>query len=164
VRKVFHFDSPRERYSCDAVVISCFDHRFHLAIRKFLKRRGIVSPDSIALAGGAKSLASPSSEHERAFVLEQVTTSQRLHGSRRVILMNHSDCGAYGGLAKFNGDFAFEARQHCLELKQAAAVLRQEIPDLAVECFFVAFDGVLEATAGEVDPDTSSSPQAGTPP
>jgi carbonic anhydrase len=39
------------------------------------------------------------------FVLEQIRKSIRLHGTRRVILMVHSDCGAYGGLAEgFRGD------------------------------------------------------------
>ena len=153
MRKVFHFDSPPERYSCDAAVISCFDQRFGLATRKFLKRKGIVRPDAITIAGGAKSLASPLGEHERTFVLEQIKISQRLHDTRRVILVNHTDCGAYGGLARFKGDFASESQQHCLDLKQAAAILKQSIPDLSVECFFVAFDGVLEAeaeTAGHV--------------
>jgi len=40
MEKVFHFDSPREVYRADACVITCFDARFDLAVRKFLKLRG----------------------------------------------------------------------------------------------------------------------------
>ena len=60
MRKVFHFDSPREKYQCDAVILWCYDNRFELAFRKFLSRIGIVHSDPIKIAGGAKSLASPS--------------------------------------------------------------------------------------------------------
>jgi hypothetical protein len=41
MRKVFHFESPREKYQCGAAVIWCFDNRFDLGFRKFLKRIGI---------------------------------------------------------------------------------------------------------------------------
>jgi hypothetical protein len=42
MRKLFHFDSPPGEYTSEACVVSCFDARFDLAIRKFLKRRGIL--------------------------------------------------------------------------------------------------------------------------
>jgi hypothetical protein len=37
MKKIFHFDAPRERYQCDAAVIWCFDNRFDIGFRKFLK-------------------------------------------------------------------------------------------------------------------------------
>ena len=103
VKKVFHFDAPREKYHCDAAILWCFDNRFELGFRKFLKRIGVVNSDPIKIAGGAKCMASPDHEADREFVLDQIRKSMRLHGTRRVILMVHSDCGAYGGLA---GGFA----------------------------------------------------------
>ena len=68
MRKVLHFDSPREKYHCDASVVSCFDNRFETAGRKLLKRIGVTQPDPIRIAGGAKSLASPEEEFHREFV------------------------------------------------------------------------------------------------
>src|SRR6266571_9519219 len=97
MRKVFHFDSPREKYHCDASVVGCFDNRFETLCRKLLKRCGVFQPDPIKIAGGAKALASPDEEFHRTFVLEQIHKSIRLHGSERAILMLHSDCGAYAG-------------------------------------------------------------------
>jgi carbonic anhydrase len=142
MRKVFHFDSPRERYQCDASVVGCFDNRFEVACRKFLKRIGVVQPDPIKIAGGAKSLASPEEEFHRKFVLDQIHKSIRLHGTSRVILLVHSDCGAYGGLAGgFQGDATAEAIHHRAELKRAAAFLQNEIPDLTIDCFFLNFEG-----------------------
>ena len=99
MQKLFHFDAPREKYQCDAAVVWCFDNRFDAGFRKFLKRIGVYNSDPIKIAGGAKSLASPDHEGDREFVIEQIRKSIRLHGANRVVLMLHSDCGAYGGLA-----------------------------------------------------------------
>ena len=143
MKKVFHFDAPREKYHCDAAIIWCFDNRFELGFRKFLKRIGVVNSDPIKIAGGAKCLASPDRESDREFVLEQIRLSMRLHGTRRVILKLHSDCGAYGGLAEaFGGDARAEAEHHLAELRRAAENLRKAIPEVEVEAYFVDFEGV----------------------
>ena len=142
MEKVFHFDAPRERYHCDAAIVWCFDHRFNLGFTKFLKRLGIVNSDPIKIAGGAKSLSSPARESDREFVLEQIQTSIRLHGTKLVILKMHSDCGAYGGLAAFGGDAGAEALHHEQELRRAAEYLRKEIPGIALQAYFVDFAGV----------------------
>src|SRR6185503_1601696 len=98
------------------------------------------------IAGGAKSLASPSQAADREFVLQQIRTSMRLHGAPRVILMTHSDCGAYGGLqGGFGGDTEAEAEHHRRELNLAAANLRSAIPGIEVQAYFVDFEGVREA-------------------
>jgi hypothetical protein len=146
MKKVFHFDAPREKYYCDAAIIWCFDNRFELGFRKFLKRVGVANSDPIKIAGGAKCLASPDLDSEREFVLGQIRTSMRLHGTRRVILMVHSDCGAYGGLAEgFGGDARAEADHHHAELRRAAENLRTAIPGVEVDAYFVDFEGVWAA-------------------
>jgi hypothetical protein len=150
VKKVFHFDAPREKYHCDAAILWCFDNRFELGFRKFLKRIGVVNSDPIKIAGGAKSMASPEHEGDREFVLGQIRKSMRLHGTQRVILMVHSDCGAYGGLVGgFGGDATAEAVHHERELQLAAANLRTAIPGVEVQGFFVDFEGVWDAGINE---------------
>ena len=142
MRKVLHFDSPREIYHCDASVVGCFDNRFDAVSRKLLKRIGINQPDAIKIAGGAKCLASPEEEFHRAFVLDQIRKSIRLHGTERVILVLHSDCGAYGGLAgRFHGDTEAETAHYRAELARAAAFLNREIPAIKVESFLLNFEG-----------------------
>lgn len=156
MHKVFHFDSPRERYTCDAAIIWCFDNRFELGFRKFLKRSGLDNTDPIKIAGGAKCLASPENNAEREFVLEQVRASMRLHGTRRVILMVHSDCGGYGGLEKFGGDARAEAAHHEEELRRAAAKLLEALPEVEVRAYFVDFEGVWEAELSRANPGAKS--------
>ncbi len=145
MQKLFHFDSPAEPYRAGACVVSCFDARIDLALRKFLRRRGVERADHVKVAGGAKALASPAEEAERAFVLGQIRLSAKLHGTGRVLLVNHSDCGAYQGIAAFGGDAEREAAHHQAEMRKAAEYLRVNAPELAVECFFVDFSGVWQA-------------------
>ena len=141
MNKLFHFDAPRARYVCDAAVIWCFDNRFELGFRKFLQRIGVVYWDAIKIAGGTKCLASPDRESDRAFVLNQIRISMRLHQTQRVILMQHSDCGAYGGLESFASPAA-ERDNHRAELRKAARVVLDEIPGVVVDGYFVDFEGV----------------------
>lgn len=147
MKKVFHFDSQTDLYRADACVVSCFDARFELVTRKFLKKRGIWWADPLKIAGGAKAFASPAEESDRRFALGQVRTSMRLHQTNRVMLMLHSDCGAYGGLQAFDGNEQREAANHETELRSGAAFLKSEIPTIEVECYYLKFSGVwaLEA-------------------
>jgi hypothetical protein len=144
LRKLFHFEAPREKYVCDAAIVWCFDNRFELGFRKFLKRHGVVYADPIKVAGGAKCLASPDNEGERTFVLDQIRKSVKLHGTRRVILMVHSDCGAYGGLEAFGNDSERERIHHRDELRNAAAAVSQAIPGILVDGYYVDFEGIWE--------------------
>jgi carbonic anhydrase len=148
MEKIFHFDSAPEHYTADAAVLCCFDERVRLVTQKFLKRQGILRPDMIVVAGGAKTLASARDDGERDFVLGQLGLSVRLHGTRSVVLMTHSDCGAYGGLAAFGENAAREADFHQQELQRAASLVKTKFPELGVGCFFVGFDGVHEVSAG----------------
>jgi hypothetical protein len=154
MRKVFHFDAPRAKYHCDAAVVWCFDNRFQLGLTKYLKRLGVVNSDPIKVAGGAKCLASPENEHERQFVLEQIRKSIRLHSTKRVVLMLHSDCGAYGGLERgFGGDPVRESTHHASELRLAARQVWDVFPELQIQAFFVDFEGIWEVA---VAPDQSA--------
>jgi hypothetical protein len=114
-------------------------------LHKLTKRIGVVHFDPILVAGGAKCLAGDDLESERQFVLEQVRKSMQLHGTQTVLLMLHSDCGAYGGLAAFGDDTAREAENHRNDLHRAVDFLQGKIPELTIRGFFVDFEGVWEA-------------------
>lgn len=145
LEKIFHFDSPPEAYIADAAVLCCFDQRIRQATSKFLQRRGILRPDMIVIAGGAKTLASPRNDFERDFILEQVRMSIHLHRTTRMFLMSHSDCATYGGLAAFGGDRQREAIHHQHELQRATELVKAKFAELTVSSFFVTFDGIHAA-------------------
>jgi len=144
MEKAFHFqfDSVIGFYRSDAVAVYCFDDRFTLMVQKFLKRLNLERVDTIRVAGGAGALASADGEIEKSFLLDQLRLSRKLHDVGRVILIAHSDCGACGGLARFNHDAAAEADHHRAELSRAAACVRLAIPEVDVECYFADFTGI----------------------
>src|SRR5580704_6656494 len=149
MRKIFHFDSPAAPYTADAAVLTCFDHRINTAVRKFLKKQGIERVDMIVVAGGAKTLASPRNDFEQDFILEQVRMSIRLHQTKRVMVMSHSDCATYGGLPYFNGDRDAEAEHHRVELLRARDLLTASFEHISVEPYFVKFDGIWEVKGAD---------------
>jgi carbonic anhydrase len=142
MNKIFHFDAEAAPYVADAAVLTCFDQRIRVTVNKFLQRQGILRPDMIVIAGGAKTLASPRNDFERDFILEQMRMSILLHKTQRAYLICHSDCATYGGLAAFNNDRKVEAEHHWQELQRARELLLDRFPELQVECFFVNFEGV----------------------
>ena len=143
MEKLFHFDTPPEEYRADACVVSCYDARFELVVRKFLKRRGLAVVDHLKIAGSVKSLVSPGQEADREFVLRMIRISMRLHQSRLVVMVGHNDCGAYDGAPPATV---------IADLLRAAELLRTAEPSLAVECYFADFDGVyrVDETASGV--------------
>ena len=80
MKKVFHFDSQTDEYRPDACVVSCFDARFELVTRKFLKKRGIWWADPLKIAGGTKAFASPAEESERSFAAQIALANQHIRG------------------------------------------------------------------------------------
>ena len=142
MQKILDFHSPRDWYECDAALVTCFDSRFDRICSELLKWLGIAQPDTIKIAGGSKSLASPEEEFHRTFVLDQLHKSIRLHGTRRAILTLHSDCGGYGRLSgRFQGDAQAEMAHCHEELERAQEFLRETLPALKVDCFFLTFEG-----------------------
>jgi len=135
------FQSSNEHYVADACVAWCFDDRFTPLMGEFLKQFSHL--DVVKVAGGAKALAGGPSP-ERDFVLGQIKASVRLHATKRIILMVHIDCGAYGGSKVFNNDMAQEKTHHEKELAVAVAFLNQEISGISILCVLADFDGLYE--------------------
>jgi hypothetical protein len=133
MQKLFHFDCPQEVYQADACVISCFDFRFDLQVRKFLKRRGVAIYDHIKIPGSVKVIAQPDRDSDRDLVVGMVRTSCRLHGARRLMLFGHNECGAYGGAP---------AEVVIGDVAKAAAYFANSETGLQIESYFCDFDGV----------------------
>ena len=82
-----------------------------------------------------------------------------------MILMLHSDCGAYGGLAGgFSGDSVAEAAHHRQELQRAAANLTAAIPGIEVQTYFVDFEGVWATQVSAAKEGPSDSREQEQPP
>jgi len=144
-KQIVAFESPRDHYHADAAVVWCFDDRFSKVLEAFLEARSIQHTDLISIAGGLKTLASPDSEDDRLFVLNQIKASIALHHTPMAYLMVHSDCGKYGGLETFGGDESKELEHYRLEAKKAEDFLKAHLdPSVRVISLFADFAGVWQ--------------------
>jgi len=114
---------------CEAIAVTCIDYRLQNSIHDWLTTRvGIHNFDRVALAGGVFDLAA---------VTKQVELADRLHAIRRVILVNHEDCGAYGQ--------AGTPERHAADLRAAAQKLGEAFPHLKFEAYYLHLTGIFEA-------------------
>ena len=119
-------------HQAEALVLHCIDFRFIHGIVHWLKDQGLIDRyDDVALAGAAKNLADPDKASDRDVILRQLKISHELHAIKRVILINHRDCGAYGHIFS---DRAQEYERHTGDLRQAKNMIEKKFPGLSVTC------------------------------
>lgn len=96
--------------------------------------------DVVSIAGAVKTLVAPGNGNEQAHLLNQFNISKRLHGISEVILMNHTDCGAYGGRAAFGSEDE-EKTKHVEDMKSAGALIKEHHPDVNIRYVLAHLDG-----------------------
>ncbi|MBD3252002.1 hypothetical protein GF380_06175 [Candidatus Uhrbacteria bacterium] len=111
------------------LVIRCMDGRLNNPIQAFLTEQGITGAyDLLSLPGGPKDLQDSGSGLTQA--VEKVSVG--LHRVKKVLLIQHTDCGAYGGRVHCGGsedaDHAFQSH----ELDIAATTLQEAYPELEI--------------------------------
>ncbi|HEU0161402.1 MAG TPA: hypothetical protein VFQ69_03270 [Rhizomicrobium sp.] len=69
-----------------------------------------------------------------------------MHNIRKLIVVDHRDCGAYKVAfgADFQADGVAEADQHKTVMEQVQAKLTELHPDLSYEAYLMAVDGQVE--------------------
>ena len=114
-------------HHCEAVVLSCIDFRFWKETIKFIEDElGIKTFDFPSLPGSAKAI---NESRDETFVFGCVSVPVELHHAEKIVIINHQDCGAYGGSAKFNGDEKAEQEFHENELKKAKDTILAKYSD-----------------------------------
>jgi carbonic anhydrase len=130
-------EMEEKQHVCKALVIHCIDFRFRKSLAEFLEARFGDSYDLVSVAGGVKRLVADPLESN--FILEQVKISDRLHKPEVILLIQHEDCGAYGGSAAF-GDFSDEQETQNQELEKAEILLKEQFPQ-PVEKYLARLSG-----------------------
>ena len=133
----------RDHYKADACIIWCFDNRFWPAFEEFRGESEINHFDPVFVAGGAKALGVSDQKNDQDFLLKQIEISIKLHGTKKVILMTHEDCGAFGGSKSFIyvGE---ELSQHERILGAGKAKVHDSFPNLEITAYFATFNGLKE--------------------
>ena len=104
------------------------DYRLQKYLNDWLEKNiGTGNYDRVVIAGGVLDVYS---------VLKHVELAARLHKIRRVILINHEDCGAYAE--------AGTLVRHQADLLEAAQKIQDLDVNLMIEKYFLKLDGVFE--------------------
>lgn len=129
---------------CEAVVLHCIDFRFHSFIRKFLVEKLNLQDkfDLVSVAGAVKDIVRDERNVPKESILKQIEIAKRLHQIKRVILINHQNCGAYGPSLESGSEHEFET--HSNDLKKARDFVLKEFPDLSVSLYFAKLNGEIE--------------------
>jgi carbonic anhydrase len=133
--------------SYEAMLLSCIDPRMVEPVYNYMAGRGLTGKYSqVVLAGAAVAVVAPTFESWEPAFWGNLAATVELHHIRRVIAIDHRNCGAariaYGEAAVATPDA--ETATH----RRAMAVFRQEVakrhPKLEVETLLMALDGKTE--------------------
>lgn len=117
-------------HSCEAVVLSCIDFRFWKETVEFVEKElGIRDFDFPSLPGSAKAI---NEGEENGLAFSCISVPVELHHAQKIVIINHEDCGAYGGSKKFDGDKEAEQKFHEEELQKAKEKILAKYPEKEV--------------------------------
>ena len=123
-------------HNCSTIIIHCIDFRLINKIREWMDENGLKNDsDVLSLAGGIKDLVDGSKEIQD-FILKQIGVSYNLHNARKVIIIQHSDCGAYKTSYNFI-DGEDEFAQQLEDTNTAEEMIKNYYDDIAVEKIWI---------------------------
>ncbi len=121
------------KHHCPAAVLSCIDFRFWQTIVEYVHNElGIADFDFPSVPGSAKAINDGEPD---GLAMSCVTIPLQLHEAKKIIIVNHADCGAYGGADKHESLDA-EVEFHKQELLKAKAKILAKHPDAEVILLF----------------------------
>ena len=124
-------------HTCTFLLMHCMDFRFGKKMKEFMEQNKLMGDaDLVSVAGAAQNIVKPETQ---AFALRQIEISKTLHEMKVVHLVNHTDCGAYGGKKAFADEKA-EYDQLTGDLKQAKDIVLAKWPDLEVVLWLAHID------------------------
>jgi len=129
----------KDIHHCQAVVLTCIDFRFWRQTLKFVEKElRIKSFDFPSLPGSAKAINDCRDDKDLA--MSCISVPCDLHQARTLVIVNHQDCGAYGGSKNFNGDNRAEQMFHQAELIRAKKKIASLYPDLQIILVYAKLD------------------------
>ena len=118
----------------EAMVLSCMDPRFQPKVFKYLKAKKLTGKySSFTIAGAAIGVTHKKFKKWHSTFIDNLSTSIKLHKIKKIIVINHKDCGAakiVNGKKKFNS--IVENKIHRESFKKIKKVLNNRFPTLKI--------------------------------
>ena len=129
-----------------AMILSCIDPRFQPIVFNFLNKKHLKGKySSFTIAGAAIGVTSSKFKKWHKTFLENVSISVKLHKIKKIIVINHRDCGAAKIINK-KKDFnkSIETQIHIHSFKKIKKILKRKFSNLQVETFLVSLNKKIE--------------------
>mgnify|MGYP001330147456 CR=1 FL=1 len=129
-----------------AMVLSCIDPRFQPIIYKYLKKKKLTGKySSFTIAGSALGVTAGKFKRWHKTFWDNFDTSVRLHKIKKLIVINHRDCGA----AKIiNGKKEFsrvnETLIHRNSFQKIKKKFKKKYPNLSIELKLISLNSKIE--------------------
>lgn len=129
-----------------AMVLSCIDPRFQSVVFSYLKKRKLKGKySSFTIAGSAIGVTAPKFKKWHKTFWDNLETSIKLHKIKKLIVINHRDCGAakiINGKKKF--DNFNETEVHKNSFTKIKKRFKNKYPNLKIETNLVSLNKNVE--------------------
>ena len=129
-----------------AMVLSCIDPRFQPIVYNYLKKKKLMGKYSaFTIAGSAVGVTANRFKKWHKVFWENFETSVKLHNIKKLIVINHRDCGA----AKIiNGKKEFstinETKVHKTSFQKLKKIFKKKYPKLKIELKIVSLNKKIQ--------------------
>jgi len=147
--------SQIKRAETDVLAIHCGDYRFQDAFHEFLNRTLSLGGnyDLMVIPGGPLSLTL--FEYLPKFnwaSWKWVRFFAEVHKIRRLILIQHQDCGFYKTMPAHLHASAEPRQRQEQDLRRVKDAMKRDLPQLAVELYYAGWDATDRVTIDSVSP------------
>ena len=128
------------------MVLSCMDPRFQPIVYNYLKKKKLNSKySSFTIAGSAIGVTANKFKKWHKTFWDNFETSVKLHNIKKLIVINHRDCGA----AKIiNGKKEFssinETKVHKTSFQKLKRIFKKKYPKLSIELKIISLNSKVE--------------------
>jgi hypothetical protein len=139
--------SARAGGQAEVLLLSCMDYRLLDEVARYMDGRGLTDKyDHVILAGASLGALVDAKPEWGATFWNHVDVAKDLHHIKKVMIIDHRDCGAY---KVFIGpdtakDRETETRHHTEQLRKLGSMLTTRYPKFGVELLLMSLDGTVE--------------------
>ena len=118
-----------------AMVLSCIDPRFQPLVYNYLKKKKLTGKYSaFTIAGSAIGVTHDKFKKWHSVFIENLSMSIKLHKIEKLIVINHTDCGAAkiaNGKKEFNS--LNENKIHKVSFNKLKKIVKKKFPKLKID-------------------------------
>ncbi len=129
-----------------AMVLSCIDPRFQTIIFNYLKKKKLTGKySSFTIAGSAVGVTAKKFKKWHKVFWDNFDTSVKLHNIKKLIVINHYDCGA-AKIINRNKEFSKinETKIHKNSFQKIKKKFKKKYPKLSIELKIISLNSKVE--------------------